>query len=215
MHRDHLDPKPDSEDAEAILENQWHIQRRRKMWMILAMWDIHMAAVLGRPTTIDITLAPPSLPIDIPTPKDGIKTRPILRFESEPPTPLTHSLWVAHLARPLIEILEMDKKGDPNPKDFGRVDRIHNQLLDLEARIPAYFRMENPDTRFDHLPECYWLPMNRVFLPQILTFVLMALHRPYIFTRHKSRTEALKASLGMLHSQRLFFMGLPPQLYKT
>ncbi|KAH6620697.1 hypothetical protein B0J18DRAFT_204613 [Chaetomium sp. MPI-SDFR-AT-0129] len=216
MHRDNLDPRPSSPSAEAILENQWLIQQRRRTWMTLVTWDIHMACVLGRPATSDLSMAPPSLPIDTPLPREFDRSRtPVLpRGDHDPPTPITRALWQYMVLRPLKEIIEMEKDG-PCPKDFARVDRLHNELLDLDARMPAYFRLENPDTRFDALPECAWLPLSRVIMPQILTFELMALHRPYIFTRPKSRTEALKASLSMLNAQRLHFLALKPQFYKT
>ncbi|KAK4122876.1 hypothetical protein N657DRAFT_575086 [Parathielavia appendiculata] len=215
LHRDSLDPKPRGEGAEGVLENQWEVERRRKTWLMLAQWDIHMASVLGRPTNINLSMAPPSLPVDAPVPKDRSKTPVRPRGESDPPTPLTRAIWSHHLMSPLKEIIELEKEG-PCPKDFTRVDRLHNQLLELDARTPSYFRMQNPDTRFDDLPECrVWLPMVRVMLPQLTNLELMALHRPYIFTRPKSRTEALKASLAMLHAQKLHFMALKPQLYKT
>ncbi|EAQ86944.1 hypothetical protein CHGG_08197 [Chaetomium globosum CBS 148.51] len=214
LHRDSRDPKPASDDAEAVLENQWQVQRRRMMWMMLILWDLHMASVLGRPTSVDLNMAGPSLPVDAPTPRIRSKTPVVPRGEHDPPTPVTRALWAHHILRPLKEIIELEKDG-PCPKDFARVDRLHNELLEIDARTPAYFRLENPDTRFDALPECHWLPLARVVLPQLLTFELMALHRPYIFTRPKSRTEALKASLDMLHAQRLHFLALEPQMYKT
>jgi hypothetical protein len=114
----------------------------------------------------------------------------------------------------LREVLDLEKDG-PCPKDFSKVDRVHQQLLELGEKTPAYFRVENPDERFDSLPECYWIKYIRATLPQLLYFNLMALHRPYIFTRPKSRTEALKASLAMLHAQRVHFQSIKPEHYKT
>jgi hypothetical protein len=38
MHRDSLDPKPQDNSVEAVLENQWLIQRRRRMYHILHIW---------------------------------------------------------------------------------------------------------------------------------------------------------------------------------
>lgn len=38
MHRDSLDPKPKDDSLESLVENQWYIQRRRKMYMILVTW---------------------------------------------------------------------------------------------------------------------------------------------------------------------------------
>ncbi|KAL2125958.1 hypothetical protein VTI74DRAFT_2082 [Chaetomium olivicolor] len=186
----------------------------RLVGMVCVAWDLYMACVLGRPATVDLNIQPPTLPVDTPFPKDHSRTPVVPRSENDPPTTLTRSIWSYRATRPLKEVSEMEKEG-PCPKDFSRVDRVHNELLELEARMPAYFRMVNPDTRFDDLPECSWLPLARVATPQVLAFGRMALHRPYIFTRPKSRTEALKASLDMLHAQRLHFMLLKPQLYKT
>lgn len=227
LHHDGLDPRPGTgagaggeqqSAAEAVLENQWEIQRRRRVWMTLVTWDVHMASVLGRPTTTDSAAAgtaTASLPVDAPEPRDRSRTPVLPRGEDDPPTPLTGAIWAHRIMTPLREIIELEKEG-PCPRDaFGRVDRLHAQLLDLGAAMPACLRLENPDTRFDGLPECYFLPTARVILPQLLSFALMALHRPYVFTRPRSRTEALKASLGMLHSQRLHFMALPPHMYKT
>lgn len=40
MHHDCLDPKPANSDVETVLENRWLIERRRKMYMILAIWYV-------------------------------------------------------------------------------------------------------------------------------------------------------------------------------
>ncbi|KAK3314745.1 hypothetical protein B0H66DRAFT_563550 [Apodospora peruviana] len=220
LHRDSFDTKPKSEhDAEEILENQWEIQRRRRLWITLVSWDIHTGVVLGRPTTIDHASEPPTLPVDvlmIPNTNGNGKRRssPIVkRTENDPPTPLTRLLFGWEISNLLREVLSLERDG-PCPRDFNKVDRLHDRMVALEARTPSYFRLENPDTRFDDLPECYWLPYARAQMPQFVAFNLMALHRPYIFTRPKSRTEALKASLGMLQAQRFHFSTLKPQQYK-
>lgn len=38
MHKDSMDPKPATSSAEAVLENQWHIEQRRKLYGLLAIW---------------------------------------------------------------------------------------------------------------------------------------------------------------------------------
>lgn len=200
LHMDSLDPKPKSTNLEDILENQWEIQRRRKTWCILMVWDVHVGIVLGRPTTIDMRL-PYTLPVDAPTPKDPSRTPVTQRKENEPPSLITRTLYVYKIIIALADIKELEKEG-PCPKDFSKVDRLHEKLLDLEAQTPAYFRKQNPDTRFDDLPECFWIPLVRDQLHPLVWLNFMALHRPYIFTRPHSRTEALKASLKMLEAQR-------------
>lgn len=116
--------------------------------------------------------------------------------------------------KPLRDIADLEKEG-AFPKDFSKVEKLHKELVELKERTPAFFRVENPDTQFDDLPECYWLPLVRPTLPQLTAFNFMALHRPYIFTRASSRHEALKASLDMLEGQRVQFSVLHPLQYKT
>ncbi|KAJ0280222.1 hypothetical protein COL940_006359 [Colletotrichum noveboracense] len=127
--------------------------------------------------------------------------------EKDPPTPLTRGIWAFKLVGPMREILELEHDG-PCPKDYSKVDRVHQMCMELDETTPAYFRLENPDRRWDDEPSCYWLQSARFYLPQMNLFNLMALHRPYIFNRPKSRTEALKASIEMLHRQMLTFQGL-------
>ncbi|KAK4188823.1 OMPdecase-domain-containing protein [Podospora australis] len=220
LHRDSVDPvlsPSEASDPGNVLENQWEIERRRRTWMTLHMWDLNMAAVLGRPTTINLTMPFPSLPIDAPVPKNRKKEPVAKRLPDSPPTPLTRALWAYEILKPLITILELEKEG-PCPKNFDKVDAVHKELLDLEARTPAVFRLENPDTRWDEElrgDEGDWIKLARVLLPQLSSFELMALHRPYIFTRKRSREEALRASLKMLDAQRLHFGLLGQGLYKT
>ncbi|KKY38173.1 putative fungal specific transcription factor domain-containing protein [Diaporthe ampelina] len=144
LHRTSLDPKPKSDKLEDVLENQWEIQRRRKTWIILMSWDVHTAIVLGRPTSIDTSFQY-TLPLDAPTPKDPSKVPVTLRSEHDPPSPLTRTLWVYRTTMALRDIIELEKDG-PCPKDFDKVDKVHQSLEELEAQTPAYFRTENPDT---------------------------------------------------------------------
>ncbi|KAI0010651.1 hypothetical protein F4779DRAFT_577112 [Xylariaceae sp. FL0662B] len=215
LHRDQMDPQPSPDDStEDALEKMWMAQSRRRVWMTLIGWDLHTGAVLGRPTSIDYRVLNRSVPIDAIIPKDRRKTPILVRGENDPPTPLTRAIWSWDIMRPLREILDLEKEG-PFPKNFSKVEKIHKELLDLQARTPPPFRLENPDTRFDDLPECWWLPYVRPTLPQLISFNIMALHRPYVFTRASSRHEALKASLDMLEAQRLYFAVLKPQQHKT
>lgn len=215
LHRDQMDPQPSPEDStEEALEKMWMAQNRRRVWMTLLGWDLHTGAVLGRPTSVDFRLVTRSLPVDSIIPKDRKRSPIMPRGENDPPTPLTRAIWSWEIMKPLRDILDLEKEG-PFPKDFSKVEKIHQELLDLHARTPPPFRMENPDTRFDNLPECWWLPFVRPTLPQLLFFNIMALHRPYVFTRATSRREALKASLDMLEAQKQYFALLKPQQHKT
>ena len=45
FHRDNLDPKPKDSSIESILENQWLVQRRRKMYMYLVTWYVAQSII--------------------------------------------------------------------------------------------------------------------------------------------------------------------------
>ncbi|KAI5923775.1 Orotidine 5'-phosphate decarboxylase [Camillea tinctor] len=215
LHRDQMDPQPAPDDTtEEALEKMWMGQARRTIWMILLGWDLHTGAVLGRPISVDYRLMNRSTPIDATIPRNPKRVPLVPRSEDDPPTPLTRSLWAWEIMKPLREVLDLEKEG-PFPRDWSRVEKIHQDILETQSRTPPPFRLENPDTRFDHLPECWWLPYVRPNLPQLTAFNLMALHRPYVFTRESSRHEALKASLDMLEAQRQYFAVLKPAQHRT
>ncbi|KAK3320745.1 hypothetical protein B0T19DRAFT_247149 [Cercophora scortea] len=213
LHRDCFDPKPKGDDADSVRENQWEIEHRRKVWMNLVICDIQTGMVLGRPMTTEHSSMPCTLPVDALHSTDRSKDPVVARTENDPPTPLTRLLWIYEITMPLKEVVALEKEG-PCPTDFSKVDKLRQVMLDVEARTPPYFREKNPDTKFDRVPECYWLPAGRRMFPHLQSFSMMALHRPYIFTRPSSRTEALKASLRMLSAQRTHFGLLQPHQYK-
>lgn len=212
LHRESLDPRPKSTRLEDVLENQWEKQRRRMMWCVLVVWDVHTGIVLGRPLSVDYSVEYP-LPIDAPEPKDPSRTPVVPRSEGEPPNMTTRMLYAHRITMALKEIADLEKEG-PCPKDFSKVDRLHEKLIELDAQTPAVFRRENPDTRYDNMPECSWVPKARMSLHPQVAFNVMALHRPYVFTRPHSRREALKASLKMLELQEASFPSLNPRFYK-
>lgn len=214
MHKDSLDPEPSDSSVEGILENQWLIQRRRRMYTLLAIWDINCAIILGRPGTVDWNQPLPTPPVDAPLPTDRTNTPVVSRDETDKPTPITRVLWNVHLARLLQAFRNLEVEG-PYRTDFTKVDQLHQTVLDLYDKIPAVFRLDDPDTRWDDEPDMQWLPACRFYFAQLHQFGLMALHRPYVFHRKESRAEAIQASLRMLEIQKMTFQGLPPDTWRN
>nr|RBR02174.1 hypothetical protein FVER53263_04827 [Fusarium verticillioides] len=214
MHRDSLDPKPKDASVESILENQWLIQRRRRIYILLAIWDLNCAMILGRPGTVDWNQTLPTPPVDAPIPQDRTKMPVVPRSEDDHPTPVTRLLWNYKLCGPLRAIQNLEVDGS-YPMDPAKIDEIHQRILNLDKKIPASFRMENPDTRWDHLPEAHWYPANRFYFASLHEFSKMALHRPFIFNRLESRVEAIHASLKTLEIQKMTFEGLPPDSWRN
>ena len=183
------------------------------MWGILALWDIHMAIILGRPSTIDNTDKGVILPIDAPIPKNRRAIAPSPRTEDEPPTPLTALLWSIQLSAPLWDIYQLEKEG-PSPLHIWKVKKLPEDIIQVTHHCPPCLRAENPDTRFDSHPECYWLRYLRPNIQNETAFSLMALHRPYMFINTSSRTAALAAGLDILQAQRAFFDFIDVKDYK-
>ena len=205
LHKEIFDYRRKPETSpEEVLENLWFEQLRRRLWMLLSMWDIHMAVVLGRPTTIDSRDGKPDFPIDAPIPANRREVAPAPRTEHDPPTPLTMLLWNIEITTPLWDIFNLEKE-DPRQNNIAKVEKMHKLLNQIAMHCPPFFRYQNPDTTFDHLPECSWLPAARQYFKSTTNFTVMALHRPYIFTNPSSRTAALKAGLEILRAQRAYF----------
>ncbi|RDW88945.1 hypothetical protein BP6252_00977 [Coleophoma cylindrospora] len=211
LHKEIVDHQP--RDPGQALENLWTVQLRRRMWLLLSVWDVHMALVLGRPTTIDLRDCWATFPIDAPVPKNRREVAPMPRSDSDPPTPLTALLWTAEITAPLRDILALEKEG-PHPKDPSKIEKMHNQILLIGDQCPAFFRSENPDTTWDNYPDCYWLPRSRPGFANGIAFTIMALHRPYIFTNSSSRAAALNAALDILRAQQAYFGHLNAKHYK-
>lgn len=214
MHSDSLDPQPKNSSAEAILENQWLIQRRRRMYALLTVWDLNCALVLGRPGTIDWNQTLPTAPIDAPVPQHRSKTPVVPRSRNDRPTPITVSLWIHQLCGPLHAIQNLDAEMS-SPQSFEKVMQIHQSILELDSRTPPELVLDNPDTRFDKDSNVHWIQAARLYVAQLYQFGLMALHRPYVFHQKQSRTEAVKASLRMLEIQQLTFEGLSSDSWRN
>lgn len=103
LHKDHIDQRARDEKQD-VLELLWIQQLKRRMWLILSLWDVHMGIVLGRPRSVDSRDPRPPFPIDAPIPKNYRAEAPNPRQDTDMPTPLTKLLWNAELGAPLWDI---------------------------------------------------------------------------------------------------------------
>lgn len=131
----------------------------------------------------------------------------------DPPTPIAAGLWLMKISEPLFDVQDLESEGYL-PKDYRKVDQIHDKILAVEEEKPAFLREENPDTRWDNRPDTGWIALKRHYFTMLHGFSLMVLHRPYVFHRRKSREEALKASLIVLEMGGKMFEDLPPDHWR-
>lgn len=132
-------------------------------------------------------------------------------MESEKPSSFTERLIEYHLHLKLHEIRALEVEG-AYPKDYANVECLHQYAVKYIRDIPPIYRFENPDTSFDiELP---WITIQREYLCSVTWFFLLALHRPYIFSIPRSRTEVIKAGIGILSAQERGFAHSKAHHYK-
>ena len=130
---------------------------------------------------------------------------PLNRTDQDAPTPLSViRLGYDTAYRYFPRIRELESRAE-RKEDYNIVREIHAAILANMDRIPSWCRHDKPDLHFDSLSDCTWLPAARQSLTSGIYFVLLSLHRLYIFSVPESRTEALKAASMILNIQEQLF----------
>ncbi|KAM0324581.1 hypothetical protein ACHAQA_007967 [Verticillium albo-atrum] len=175
---------------------------RRKLWLVLHLWDAHMAVVLGRPmaTKLDPRIVSSTSPLtgSSPQSQSGVTLSP---FEI--------ILCGYHAAFKYLGDIHDLEVTDKNAQET--VKKIHDEVVSNIARLPAW--ATSPSPRLDS--KYLWLPIARETLISEVYFVLLALHRPFMSSLPTSRMEALKAALQILESQNRLFTQAGPHVHMS
>ncbi|KAE8450529.1 hypothetical protein EG329_006260 [Mollisiaceae sp. DMI_Dod_QoI] len=196
------------------LSRLWYDEYRRRLWVILFVWDSHMSSMLGRPRMINVNDCDIQIPIDCNFADDPSVVVPTaIRTGGENETP---SIFSGHLFRYSIANLIHEVKASGanrrNPKDYNAIQSLHEKAVALMDGLPAFLRFQNPDTSWD--TRFTWIPRQREQALNAGTSFLLALHRPHIHTSPKSRKAAIQAAITILDSQQRTFETTKPYQYK-
>ncbi|KAJ4152727.1 hypothetical protein LMH87_009250 [Akanthomyces muscarius] len=173
----------------------------RKLWLILHLWDGHMAVVLGRPMVTD--LDPESAPSPDCQPNQANEDSDSISI-----TPFNMILCGYNVAyRYLRDIHDLNSTTPPNIGD--KVDAIHSEIMQNLDHIPSWAKL-NPQDQDSNYP---WLHAARETLHTEVHFTLLALHRPFIFRQPHSRIQAFTAATRVLESQSRLFALTEPRQY--
>lgn len=170
---------------------------RRNLWLILHLWDAHMATVLGRPMSTRMN------PQDVPLPMS------LRRGSSVPgsPTPRDVILCGYHTAyKYLQDVNDLEKVKDWHVP----VETIHETIMTNIANLPAWASACR--SRQD---EPVWLSMALEEMCTNVQFVVFALHRPFVFAHQESRFRASESATQILESQARLFEQTPPLQYRA
>lgn len=179
-----------------------------KIWVVLHIWDFHMAVVLSRPIATELHIDRFACTI-----ADNETRRYLFshwQTESEPPRPFDVILAGYNVAYRYFQDIRQLEENGARWQDYATVDRIHAAVMKNLKNLPSWVRLVNPSTKFDSTPGCQWLPMAREGLCSLIHLVLLTLHRPFIFSVEASRTEALKAGISILQGQDRLFHNMDP-----
>jgi hypothetical protein len=193
--------------ASSSVERLGDLEIRTRLWLVLHLWDGHMAVVLGRPmaTRVDHDILISLL--------DSIEARkshlsgavPGVHKRLEPFTFILEGYRAAY--RYLQDIHDLESSGLPRVDKYRTIETIHASIVQNMRRLPDCVKVDSTESSRQAESSDPWLPAARETLFTELHFVLLALHRPYVFSVPRSREEAHNAALRVLASQsRLFNM---------
>lgn len=194
LHRER--PKKYAESIASV----WEQEIEKRVWVNLYVWDRFMSMILGRPTMINDRHCNVTPPIDCPIPQDLTKVPPVPRGPLDPPNPFTERLLDYQLAHIINEIDDMEVKVDkPLSLDFSSVDLMHSKILSFTEFFPPALAIRNRDNSYDQ--QYPFLSAQCELLKASAFCLIVGLHRPFVFTRDRSKMELVKASLVILDSQ--------------
>ncbi|KIW18742.1 hypothetical protein PV08_03031 [Exophiala spinifera] len=209
LHRD--EGKLYADGVENVCEQLWKTLMRRRTMLNLFLWDSEMGMVLGKSLTLsvkDCLIIPPT---DCEVPRDRKAIAPSPRSPFDKPSVFTLHQLEYQLISHIHDIKALEAEG-PYPRDYSKVERLHQRAIEFIDNIPPIYRSGNPDTSFDD--QCPWLPAQREYLSSNAWLFLLLLHRTYIFSVARSRSVIMKAGIHLLHAQQRYFRSLQPHHYK-
>lgn len=206
--------RTDTNDVAGSLRSLQEAEMRARLWLVLHLWDGHMGVVLGRPMSTRLKASSwTSFFADI------TSRRNLLRGEAAGPgedlTPFSVILCGYEVAYKYLQDIQDAESFEGSAADKHRhLERIHGAIADSMRNLPEWARA-NSDHEYNasFLRSCPWLPAARETLFTEVHFVLLALHRPFIFSRLSSRDKAHKAALQILASQNRMFGMAEPREY--
>ncbi|KAM0420395.1 hypothetical protein ACHAPT_011815 [Fusarium lateritium] len=193
-----------SEDA---LSQAWLAEHCQRLWATLFSWDSHMAVLLGRPRTINISDCTVATPIGCNIPLDRSNTFPTPVSPLAKPPVFANRLFTYALGKKMHEILSSSAHTRA-VSDYGIVTRLHAEIVDLWRNHHPALRSNNPDTTWDR--EYPNVKRQRQFGKAMANSAILTLHRDHAEVHPESRREAIKAALACLDAQHALMGLLPP-----
>ncbi|CEJ91327.1 hypothetical protein VHEMI07047 [[Torrubiella] hemipterigena] len=165
----------------------------RKLWLMLHIWDNHMAIVLGRPLFTRMN------PNDVPSPMSWSHSPASSPSMPKVPQPRDVILCGYHTAyRFLQDIRDLEQRKIEDCRAL--IQGIHEKIATNITNLPAWAAAQRSRDG-----EPAWLAAALETMLTNVHFVLFALHRPFVFKEQSSRERAFYSAMQILESQTRLF----------
>ncbi|TVY60589.1 hypothetical protein Focb16_v003166 [Fusarium oxysporum f. sp. cubense] len=190
-------------DIKETITNMWYDEYKRRLWVILFVWDSHLAVILNRPRLIHLNDCSAKKPTDCEFPQDPTSCIPKAAGIDEPPSSLAVQLFSYDIG---CKVHAMFSSGahTRHVSSYETVMNLDRDVRGMLERLPPAIRQNNPDTTWDS--QCPWIVQQRHTVAVIAHSFLLSLHRNHISLHQESRQAAIIGALTVLETEGSLFL---------
>ncbi|SCO91265.1 uncharacterized protein FRV6_15393 [Fusarium oxysporum] len=207
----HLDiSAPPCNNAEDAISWAWKSEHHRRLWTTLFAWDSHMAVLLERPRTINMSDCTVRLPTACEM-QDDRSSLPTPALATDKPPTFGVRLFSFALSQ-IVHRMMSAGAHKRSVKQHNIVVQLDNDIVTLCESLHPATRPNNPDTTWDSID--VMVPKHREHAKILASSVLLTLHRDHTEVHEASRRAAMEAAFKSLDAQDELFKLLPPNQQK-
>lgn len=171
----------------------------------------HMAVILGRPRSINLSDCTTKAPVECDMPENPSNFLPIPSDRDEKPSSYAVRLFSYTLGLHIHEMLSLGAN-KRHVRDYGLVQSLNVKVEDLLLNMHPALRPQYPDTSWDE--QFTWIPKQREHAKILANSFLLALHREHALKHDQSFHAAINAALASLAAQDRLYSALQPHQSK-
>ncbi|KAL2261242.1 hypothetical protein VTK26DRAFT_4533 [Humicola hyalothermophila] len=157
-------------------------EMRRRVWVVLYLWDFALGSMLSRPLLInqsDCTLVMPTLALE------RNPERP------DQPSPFRHMILHCQLCSDMAA--ELGRKPESSSGEAEVAQRLREVTAKWFDELPAEYAVTDPDTRWD--AEYDWVVFQRRYLHLVGHMALFSRLRPFVMLNSGKPMTAIESAL--------------------
>ncbi|KAK4251272.1 fungal-specific transcription factor domain-containing protein [Corynascus novoguineensis] len=170
------------QDSSSEGMSEYDREMRRRVWVILYLWDFALGSMLSRPFLVnhaDCTVVMPTLTLEY------------NRDRPDQPSPFRHMNLHCQLCIDMAAQLGGSPKSEEDKAKAAR--RMQEAVENWFKKLPAEYALKNPETRWDR--EFDWVIFQRRYLHLIAYMGLFSQLRPFLTRSSATPMSELESSL--------------------